>query len=570
MPKFQAKIDYAKYVWYNNYMREIKSPLIKSVIGSIKSALVPKTAEIIPHALFAESELNKDLKKSAKSVFKQYGKDFEKDLQGMFNFITNTSNAFGAGFYSKSGKDKSLLTLKVNNFYKQYGQPANFKNATEFMEGISLFLSERITSRVQKVTPEEKEEESFSAKETETLETYREQLLNQFSIPENFSDPTYGFMFKIAHNEFSSCSLSKVKNFVEILQQDIAKQSKFYSTRIKELEIEKRTSKDGSLDRSIDYCKSILSYYKSVGVIESSFTFIRNKSLLNQPDNMLTILVDKNVDTSKFQTDLTMLQQVNNLLVCMNNGLLSKDVFFNGKNFVCQNPNYPRYPFIVNDGLRVIEQLPTLTRENQSLLAYNEDHIKELLSEKKYPITKISVPAESGQTRELTLYSTRPVEKPEQLKECTYPLFVKSFTTSQTDENAELMLFAVAGPDISLSTQICRIDKVPPVYRGRVSGHKQTSGEVIESNTHIHTYNLFDKVINQTPQKYGHFDISVNFNLDEQVSNEELESFFDNWCGIPKLDEQQTLVTQTDDFAKLITQTPINAESSITECLPEN
>ena len=265
-----------------------------------------------------------------------------------------------------------------------------------------------------------------------------------------------------------------------------------------------------------------------------------------------------------------MLQKVNNLLVCMNNGLLSKDVFFNGKNFVCQNPNYPRYPFIVNNGLRVIEQLPTLTRENQSLLAYSEDHIKELLSEKKYPITKVTAPSEEGQTRELTLYSTRPVEKPEQLKECTFPLFVKSLTTSQTDENAEIMLFAVAGPDISLATQICRIDKVPPVYRGRISGHKQTSGETIESNTHIHSYNLFDKVTSQTPQKYGHFDISINFNLGEQVTNEELEAFFDNWCGIPKEDEHQMYITQTEDFAKLVSQTNVNTETNITECLPEN
>ena len=551
-------------------MRNLKSPLIKSVINSLKSAFGPKTAEVLPRTLFAtpENALKRDL---IKPVFKQHCEAFEQDLQSVFNFITNTSNTFGAGFYSTHKPEASLLTISVNNFYKKYGKPANFENATDFFEGISLYLSDRVKSKVQKVKTENKAEKtSFSPEEIAQIESYREQLLNYFSTPVNFCDPTYGFMFKIAHNEFSSCPPAKVKDFIGILQQDITSQTKFYSDKIKELEVEKITSKDRSLDRSIDYCKNILSYYKSVGVVESSFTFVRNKSLLNQPDNMLTILIDKKVDMSKFQHDIEMLQNVNNLLVCMNTGLLQKDVFFNGKNFVCQNPNYPRYPFIVNDGLRLIEQLPTLSRETQSHLAYDEDYIKELLSEKKYPVTKVTVPSEDGQTRELTLYSRKPIEKASQLKECSYPMFVKSLTTSESDENAEIMLFAVSGPDISLASQICRIDKVPPVYRGDISKHKQTSGEVIETNTHIHGYNLFDKVTNLTPAKAGHFDVSVNFNLAEQVTNEELEAFFDTWCSIPTQEEGQTFITQTDEFQKLVNQTPPATETSVAECLPNS
>ena len=70
--------------------------------------------------------------------------------------------------------------------------------------------------------------------------------------------------------------------------------------------------------------------------------------------------------------------------------------------------------------------------------------------------------------------------------------------------------------------------------------------------------------------EFGYFDISINFNLGEQVSNEQLESFFDNWCGIPKEDEQTAYITQTEDFAKLLAQTPVDAEASVAEFLPEN
>ncbi len=546
------------------------SALLKHPIRTLKSAFNKKTADDLPHVLFGtkpEIAIKRDL---IKPVFKTHGATFEQDLSNMIDYVTDKSFSFGADSYSLKRPEKSLLTEKVNKFFNYYGKPAGFESPIEFMEGISLFLSERVKSRVLKEKPEETTPETFSPEETALLESQREQLLSAFSTPENFSDPTYGFMFKIAHKEFTSCPLEKVKTFVSALEQERNLQIKNWSDKIKQLEIERITSHKKYdiispyvLDHNVEYCQSILQYYKNVGVIESSFTFVRNKSLLRLPDNMLTYLVDKNVNTAPVDADVSMLQQVNNLLVCMQNGLLEKDVFFDGRQFVSKSPYYDRYPFIVNNALPVIENLPNLTRENQSMLAYNENYVAEMLSTKKYPLTKITVPTPEGATRELTLYSTRPIDRAQQLQSCHFPMFVKSFTTSPTDENAEAILFAVAGPDISLSTQICRIDKVPPVFRGDTSKHKQTSGEVIETNTHIHSYNLFDKVTNPTPQKAGHFDVAVNFNLGEQVSNEQLEAFFDNWCGIPTLDPAQTLITQTEDFQQLIAK-PQTEEVDIT------
>lgn len=555
----KAKIDYWLYFCYNSNMRKLKRPLLKNLFEAIKSAFDSKKVDTLPKALFTDKDENKIKKDLAKNVFKKNGKAFEDDLKGFFEFITSRQMSFGASFYAKSKPTDSFLTLNVNNFFNQYGKPEGFENPTAFFEGLSLFLRERVTSRVRKITPEEKTEETFSASETVLLENYRQQLVNQFSIPENANDPTYGFMFQVAREEFSSCSLSKVKSFVEVLQHDIEKQKQFYTNRIKELEIEKITTKNPAKDRDIELCKIYLNYYNSVGVIESSFTYIRNQNLLKQPDNMLTTLIDKRIEMKDFENDLSMLQNINNLLVCMNTGLLSKDIYFNGKNFVCQSPYYDRNPFIVNNALGVIEQLPTLNRENQSILAYDEDYIKELLKEPKYPVTRVIVPGEKGQTRELTLYSTTAINDPGHLENCPFPMFIKSFSTSPTNENAEAILYAVAGPDISLATQICRVDKVPPIYRGNPSRHEQTSGEMLDSNTHVHGYNLFDKVTNFTPKKAGHFDITVNFNLDEQISHEQFEEFFDRWCSIPQKDDQ-VLITETEAFKEYISSPETSTE----------
>ena len=165
--------------------------LLKKPIKTIKSAFNPKTADNLPHVLFGtkpEIAIKRDL---IKPVFKTHGADFEQDLSNLFDYITDKSFSFGSDFYSIKGPEKFLLTEKVNAFFNHYGKPAGFESPIEFMEGISLFLSERVKSRVLKEKPEETTPETFSPEETALLESQREQLLSAFSTPENFSDPTY-------------------------------------------------------------------------------------------------------------------------------------------------------------------------------------------------------------------------------------------------------------------------------------------------------------------------------------------------------------------------------------------
>ena len=83
---------------------------------------------------------------------------------------------------------------------------------------------------------------------------------------------------------------------------------------------------------------------------------------------------------------------------------------------------------------------------------------------------------------------------------------------------------------------------------------------MLETNTHIHSYNLFDKVTNITPKKAGHFDVSVNFNLGDQISNEQLEAFFDNWCSIPKKEDCPVLITETEEFKTFISTPTTSTE----------
>ena len=547
-------------------MEKLKKPFIKSSINSLKKVFNLNKKQHLPKQLFADTKENENNINLIKPIFKQNRQEFEQDLQALFSHISQNNN-FNNKF---SFKNKFSLSYYVDEFFEKYGKPAKLENPIDLFEGISLHLSNSIKSKIRKIKKEEKEEYSFSEEETFKLENYREQLLNNFSSKENFSDETFGFLFKIAYKEFSSCSLNKIKNFIEAIQEDIQDKTKLYTDEIKQLEIQKITSKDKTLDRNIRYYKNILNYYKSAELIEHSSIFVRNKSLLNQPDNILTLLIDKKIDISKFQKDLTTLQQVNNLLVCINTGLLNENIFFNGENFVCNNSSFSRFPFLFGNGLKIVEQLSNLDRKTQSILAYNEETIPNLISKEKFPVTKITLPCEKGQTKELTLYSTEEIKSANQLENCSFPMFIKSFTYSSRNETAELMLFAVAGPDISLSTQICRIDKVPPFLRsGDVSKHEQVSGEMVDSNTHIHSYNLFDKVINSTPKNIGYFDIAANFNLNEQISNEELEAFFDNWCNLPSESLQQTYITQTKEYEKLLSEQPKIAESNITEFLQD-
>lgn len=510
----------------------LKNPLIKNIINGLKS-LTKQSKSKAPERLYTSSMNDQTRRTLARALFKEKGGVVEDDLRSLFDFLTSPYLRYTSTYASPKAQGKILINA-VTNFYNSYGKDADFETELDFFTALSLHIGDRVKSKITKVsTPEKAKPETFSAEETTYLEDCRTQLISQFSDPANINDTTYGFMFNVALQELSSCSLSKVKSFVGALQQNLDNKTQHYTKAIKDLEVKRIATKDPGLNISIEYLKGILSYYQNVSLVDSTFMFMRNQNLLQEPDSLLTILVDKKVDTSKFDQDLSLLQNINNLIVCMQNGLLSNDIFFNGTQFICQNPNLPKFPFASTNATRVVRELPEISRESQSILAYNEDYVKGLLKDKKYPITKISLPGEDGQVRELTLYTTQLVQESSDLLECPFPLFVKSLTSNDAENTAEVALYAISGPGISLASQICRIDKVKPYFHGKASVHRQTSGEMLETNTHIHGYNLFDKVVNTTTKNAGHFDIAVNFNLDQQVTNEQLEAFFDNWCGLP-------------------------------------
>ncbi|MBQ3213613.1 MAG: hypothetical protein IJB10_01185 [Clostridia bacterium] len=510
----------------------LKNPLIKNIINGLKS-LTTQSKSNSPQQLYSSSMNNDTRRNLTRALLKEKGTVVEDDLRSLFEFLTSPSLRYTSTYASKKAQGK-ILTNAVSNFYNNYGKENGFETELDLFIGLSLHIGDRVKSKVSKVAESATEDtESFSPEESAYLESCRSKLLSQFADPANINDQTYGFMFSVAHQELSTCSLSKVKSFISTLKQNIDDKTQHYTNAIKELEVKKIAIKNPGLDISIEYLRGILSYYQNVSLEDSTFMFMRNQNLLKEPDSLLTILVDKKIDTSKFDQDLSLLQNINNLIVCMQTGLLSNDIFFNGTQFICQNPNYPKFPFSSTNATRVVRQLPELNRENQSILAYNEDYVQSLLKEKKYPITKISLPSEEGQVKELTLYTTQLIQQESDLKECSFPLFVKSLTSNEDKNTAEIALYAISGPGISLASQICRIDKVKPYFHGKASVHRQTSGEMLETNTHIHGYNLFDKVVNITSKNAGHFDIAVNFNLEQQVTNEQLEAFFDNWCGLP-------------------------------------
>lgn len=543
-----------------------KKPVIKNIIKDLQLLISKKTQA--PAVLYTSSMNNQTRRNLARTLFKEKGPAVESDLNALFNFLTSPSHRYLAA--SEKGK---ILSKEVSALYNKHGKESGFETELDFYIALSLHIGDRVKSRVIKIDAksEEEDESKFTAGESFHLEYFRNQLLSQIASPENLAHPQYGFLFQVAQQELSTCSLSKVKSFAEAMQQNRERNIQSYEQRIDAL---KQKQGESLLpDISIKYLTEILNYYKGTDLAQSSFVYMINQNLLRRPDALLTNSVDKQIDTSLFASDIHLLQNINNLIVCMQTGLLSNDIFFNGRQFVCQNPKFPMFPFTATNASRVVRELPELKRDNQSMLAYNEDYVQRLLQDKKYPITKVSLPSEEGQVRELTLYSTQVVQDEKDLQECAFPLFVKSLTTNEANNSSELILYAVSAPGISVASQICRIDKVPPCYHGKASVHKQISGEILETNTHIHGYNLFDKVINTSTKNAGHFDIALNFNLDQQVTNEQLEAFFDSWCGLPNNDAVlDTFMEENSSFretTRLLNRTsPPNPEDDLSALLP--
>ena len=541
----------------------LKNPLIKRIVEGIQS-LTNQSKSNAPQHLYTSSMNNQTKRTLARDLFKEKGNVVEDDLHSLFDFLTSQSLRYTSTYASPKSRG-TILSGAVSSFYKKHGKESGFETELDFFSALSLHISDRVKSRVAKVSPKEVEEEIFTAGETFQLEYFRSQLLSQIASPENLAHPQYGFLFQVAHQELTACSLSKVKSFADALQQSRDNNIQSYTERIDALKEQQTHSLHPEI--SINYLSEILNFYKNADLATSSFVYMINQNLLKRPDSLLTTFVDKQIDTSLFEADLHLLQNINNLIVCVQTGLLSNDIFFNGTQFICQNPNYPKFPFSTTNATRVVRELPELSRESQSILAYNEDYVQRILAEKKYPITKISLPSEDGQVRELTLYTTQVVEDESDLQECTFPLFVKSLTANEEDNTAEIALYAVSGPGIALASQICRIDKVKPYFHGKASVHKQTSGEMLETNTHIHGYNLFDKVVNTTAKNAGHFDIAVNFDLDQQVTNDQLEAFFDSWCGLPNTEEAKDLFMEDNASMRTTTRMLHKETPSIEEDL---
>ena len=290
-------------------------------------------------------------------------------------------------------------------------------------------------------------------------------------------------------------------------------------------------------EQLLEQSKRLLNYYKTVDDLEASIPLIY-QSNLSEGNELTSVFVDKNIDTASLMTETQLLQQISNLHESIKLGLVKNNQYFNGEAIVCKTTGEIQF----RDEISIeefINDLQNFSRLNQTNFAYNPRFVQKLLKDEKYPIDSFKIVSQDGKTVEkFSIYSNNPFTKG--LVTLT-PLYLKQVTKNLAENTISVAFYVFEKPNMAFGTQIYRIDKVKPVMHFGPSAHKQSSGEVIVTNVHVHNYDLLDRVLvnSRKPKELGHGDISTNFITDVQINNELLEILFNQKCGISKEIEKQ-------------------------------
>ena len=143
-------------------MRNLKSPLFKNFISSLKYAFSPKTADSLPHVLFGTKTDISKKRDLIKPVFKTHGATFEQDLNNMF-----AAPDIKAIFIAKGGKNSNItfdyLDIKGDELvpFKGRNSRANrVKPVTEEEKKANMFIPKpkKVTPGYKKKMQEKKQE----------------------------------------------------------------------------------------------------------------------------------------------------------------------------------------------------------------------------------------------------------------------------------------------------------------------------------------------------------------------------------------------------------------------------
>lgn len=370
------------------------------------------------------------------------------------------------------------------------------------------------------------------------IENQRQILLGHLQNQKHNRNQDY-IDYMLIYNEIETCSPQKLEEFIEFLKSKKKQMIQHHSSEIERAE-QKLASGNFSWKREkfeteqyLEQEKRLLNYYLTVDDLEASIPLIY-QSNLSEGNELTSVFVDKHIDTQSLLDDTKKLQFVCNIDESIKRGLVENDMFFDGERIVCKTTGETQFREEVSIA-DFLSSLENFSRRVQTNFAYNPSFVKKLLKDPKYPIDSFTKAGSTPNTVEkFCVYADNQFA---QTNMSVTPLYLKHVTENTAENTISVSFYVFEKPDMAFGTQIYRIDKVKPIAPyGSASSHKQSSGEVIVTNVHVHNYDLLDRVLVNTrkPKELGHGDISTNFITDAQIENNLLEILFNQKCGISK------------------------------------
>ena len=327
--------------------------------------------------------------------------------------------------------------------------------------------------------------------------------------------------YKIIYDELLKCSPEKI---AFIMKQINSSRQEFYKYHTKEAE-KNPSSKDAELHKNLAEFYKDNDYQAAIPVLFQ--TTEKGNFITSNP-------IERNIP-KEIHSDIKKLQFISNLLESIRMGLYAKGEVFDGSRLTDYQYG-PQPNNVINlEDCKILKDLTkfdmSTTYENQSRLGIDDDSAQFYTETEKDPLARHSYKKDSKEISiELSsnnkFFDTTPTD-------IVFPLYIKYKEYDKSANTFTLSLYTFFDDDISHGTQLYRIDKVNPIFRGRPAPHKQLGGEILETYQHIHEYNLLNQVVN-SDKKRGHFDVSQNLITMFEIDKDTLELIFDNKTKSPK------------------------------------
>ena len=441
---------------------------------------------------------------------------------------------------------QETLSQIIDAFYQKHG--TEYANEREFLFVLKETLRLNLKSKIASARIASAGEQAVVV--STDIEEKRAKLLSYFE-DKPITDPYFMDQFLI-RKEIETCEPEKLQKFLDVLKvkktEKIIELTDDIKNYQQQLEANNFVSSYDKFrtERMLEDAERFLKYYQTADDFEVFIPLYYNSSI-NGGNTLISELINKNIDVARFDGEVAVLQQINNILESYDRGLIAENAIFNGHRII-DKCSGRKWHLGETDIRSFVRDIPNFSREHQTNFAYSPSTVQYLLGLEKQPQAGFERFNDDGTIDRFVVYSVG--LKSMQPERTLAPLFVKHIQEDPAKNTCSVMMYVFEEPDLKFGTQLFRIDKVQPIARwGDPASHRQSSGDVIETNVHVHDYDLFDRVLINTRKlmELGHSDVSNNFVTQVQLDNRVLELFVNQKFNIEREIRKENIqsITQT-------------------------